>query len=169
MKRIFTFFFIIIGFAAASQEAVYIDATESTYVNPNEDSDIRWADSLVKAAFIYEGVNYRYGGMGTEGMDCSGLICRVFSDLNVKVPHSSTSLSKIGKYIDADLLQRGDLLFFKGRSENSVGHVAMVSKVENGLIYMIHSSTSRGVIEEILQQSDYFMDRWLFNKRIQKD
>jgi cell wall-associated NlpC family hydrolase len=167
MKHVFTIFFIIITFAATSQEVIYVDVAETSHTKLEVDS-FSLADSLVYAAFNYEGVNYRYGGMGLDGMDCSGLICRTFSDLNIKVPHSSYSLSLLGEYIDADLLERGDLIFFKGRSANSVGHVAMVSKIENDLIYMIHSSTSRGVIEEVLQHNAYFMERWLFNRRIQK-
>ena len=169
MKYVFTFFFIITGFAGLSQGVVYIDTTESTYLAPLEDSSSSIADDLVRTAFSFEGVNYKYGGMGRDGMDCSGLICRVFSDLNMKVPHSSASLSQLGEYVNADYLQRGDLLFFKGHSSNSVGHVAMVSKIVNGKIFMIHSSTSRGVIEEVLQDSEYFMKRWLFNKRIPTD
>lgn len=164
MKHFFIFFFVIIGCYAKSQEVVYIDAMPTTDVEAID--TMSFADSLLQAAFIYKGVRYQYGGMSSNGMDCSGFICSVYRDLNKNVPHSSTSLSQIGEKIPADLLEPGDLLFFKGRSANSVGHVAMVSKIKDGLVYMIHASTSKGVIEEILQHNDYFMARWLFNKRV---
>jgi cell wall-associated NlpC family hydrolase len=167
MKQVLSFFFIIISCTASSQEQVYIDTPQSTYSNPVKDFiALSMADSIVKTAFQYEGVSYRYGGMSFAGMDCSGFICKVFSEFNIIVPHSSYALSKLGDYIGADFLEKGDLIFFKGSSANSVGHVAMVSKIVDGLIYIIHASTSRGVIEEVLQHSDYFMNRWLFNRRL---
>lgn len=162
-------FFLLFLTNSYSQDSLSISIDELSI----EDSlsiptSLKVQDSVLIQAFSFKGVPYKIGGMSQQGMDCSGLICKSFGALNLKLPHSSGELSKLGTYIEADSLQVGDLLFFKGRSinTNSVGHVAMVSKISDGLIYIIHATNSRGVIEEILQKNTYFMDRWLFNKRI---
>lgn len=123
-------------------------------------------DSVIDMAMNYQGVRYRYGGMNFEGMDCSGLVCAAYEHVNIRLPHSSTTLSKMGEAIEADRLEKGDLIFFKGRNSSSVGHVAIVTRIVDGLIYIVHATSSRGVIEEVLQDNSYFMKRWLFNRRI---
>lgn len=121
---------------------------------------------ILQTGSYYLNTPYRYSGTNENGLDCSGFICAAYIGANITLPHSSTEISKKGSYVSADNLQVGDLIFFKGRSSNSIGHVAMVSKIKDGLIYIMHATNSRGVIEEILQYSKYFNDRWLFNKRI---
>ncbi|MCB9227172.1 MAG: C40 family peptidase [Chitinophagales bacterium] len=127
-------------------------------------------DSTVKLILqtgnTYMNTPYKYAGTNKNGMDCSGFVCTAYKSANISLPHSSSEISKKGIYVTADNLQAGDLIFFKGRSNSTINHVAMVSKIKDGLIYIIHATTSKGVIEEVLQQSKYFNDRWLFNKRI---
>ncbi|MCB0509744.1 MAG: C40 family peptidase [Bacteroidetes bacterium] len=174
MKRIIVFFFFFVQLNSSfCQNSVSLlvkeqNSEDSVKLINSPTLEFKAQDSVLNQAFSYQGVPYKIGGMSQQGMDCSGLICKSFGALNLKLPHSSGELSKLGNYVEADSLQVGDLIFFKGRSMNtpSVGHVAMVSKLSNGFIYIIHATNSKGVIEEILQKNSYFMDRWLFNKRI---
>jgi gamma-D-glutamyl-L-lysine dipeptidyl-peptidase len=123
-------------------------------------------DFLVNYGCRYIGAGYQYGGGGVERFDCSGLVSFLAAKYGFKLPRSSGEIAKYGQHVEADSLRPGDLVFFKGRNTNSVGHVAIVTEVRNGNIYILHSTTHQGVIEEVLQKNDYFMRRWLFNKRI---
>ena len=123
-------------------------------------------DSVINRALQFEGVNYRYGGMSENGVDCSGLVCIAYDHINIPLAHSSSIMDAMGMEVEADDLQIGDLIFFKGRTNNTVSHVAIVSKIVDGFIHIAHSTIRRGVIEEILQNNSYFMKRWLFNRRI---
>lgn len=122
--------------------------------------------TILETAKQYHGVKYKYAGSDYNGMDCSGFICTAFQSADIHLPRSSSAIALEGEYVEADYLQTGDLIFFKGRSASSIGHVAMVSKIEDGSIYIVHATTSRGVIEEKLENNTYFLNRWLFNKRI---
>jgi cell wall-associated NlpC family hydrolase len=67
---------------------------------------------LVQAGFEMLGVRYRFGGSGTNGIDCSGLVKNLFSKFNIDLPRSSREQYKQGEKISKDELQVGDLVFF---------------------------------------------------------
>lgn len=97
--------------------------------------------SLKKAADSYLGVRYKYGGTTRKGIDCSGLIWRVFLDVGHKdfQRTSSTELYKMGKSVSRTSLKQGDLCFFgPGRKVNHVG-------IYMGNNKFIHASSSKGV------------------------
>lgn len=85
-----------------------------------------------------------------------------------QLSRSSPGIAEFGKTVKLSELQPGDLMFFKGRSVNStsVGHVAMVVEVNNGVIKFIHSSTSRGVVIDTFNGSQYYVPRYLKAKRL---
>lgn len=107
------------------------------------------------------GLRYRTSGVAKWPLDCSGFVSYICSLEGIKTPRSSGSMSLYTDRISDP--QPGDLLFFKGRNRGAsrVGHVAMVISNENGDIKMIHSSNSRGIVIESLQQSAYFSSRYL--------
>jgi cell wall-associated NlpC family hydrolase len=165
MKHFLTYFFILFFYSLSAQDSLFYLPIDTQIVNTSNTSKI---DEIINTALGYKGVKYSMGGMGYSGMDCSGLVCTAFKNVDINLPHSSGSIADLGKYVEADYLQKGDLIFFQGRTSSSVGHVAIVSKIVDGLIYIVHATTSKGVIEEILQNNTYFMSRWLFNKRIEE-
>lgn len=147
-------------------DSVLSSQVESVVVQPDAVYQDFLADIILAKAQEYLGVRYAMGGMSHSGMDCSGLVCTSFSAIDYKLPHSSGQLAGMGNFIEADDLMPGDLVFFQNKSKTSVGHVAIVSKVDEGNIYIIHATTHGGVMEEILQNNPYFSQRWLYNKRI---
>ena len=69
---------------------------------------------VAKQALQYKGTRYRFGGTTTRGMDCSGLVARVWADLKMKkIPRASSALYNSGKPVHLAELQPGDLVFFK--------------------------------------------------------
>ena len=74
---------------------------------------------LVEAGFDWLGVRYRFSGTSkTNGVDCSGLVKRLFSKFNIDVPRSSWEQFRQGEKVDRAKLDAGDLVFFSsgGRS-----------------------------------------------------
>lgn len=146
--------------------SIFTHAQDSLQLKINADTLFSRSDSVVSHALNLKGIPYRYGGTNQSGLDCSGLVCLAFKSVDIKLPHSSNQLAYQGEAIIADSLKQGDLVFFKGSSGHSIGHVALVSRIIDGALYIIHSTSSQGVIEENLYDNAYFMNRWLFNRRI---
>ncbi|MFT4968382.1 MAG: cell wall-associated NlpC family hydrolase [Chitinophagales bacterium] len=182
MRPILLYIFLLWFSTLSAQESLYVSnadsaihstaiidstlAIDSIIVLDEDTVYIGKFDSVINMALQFEGVNYRYGGMSENGVDCSGLVCIAYGHINIPLAHSSSIMATMGMEVEADDLQIGDLIFFKGRTNNTVSHVAIVSKIVDGFIHIVHSTTSSGVIEEILQNNSYFMKRWLFNRRI---
>ncbi len=113
-------------------------------------------DAVVSEARKYIGTPYRYGGVGSGGIDCSGLICNSLSVIDVNMPRVSKDQSKVGSSKNWNSIRPGDLVFFKFKEKgNKWYHAGLISSVENGQIKFIHSSSSRGVIESDLNQEYY--------------
>ncbi len=122
----------------------------------NEDLDSDVVIRLIEEAYKFKGVRYRLGGMTHNGIDCSGLIVRVFQEQNIKLPRTSHEMSVLGKRLSKNELQKGDLLFFRtNRRRSGVSHVGMVVDVHDNNVYFIHSSSSKGVIVSSLNENYY--------------
>lgn len=113
------------------------------------------ADKLVASSNKYLGVPYRTGGMSKSGMDCSGLMCTVYSSQNIQLPRTSITQASYGKKINLKKAQKGDLIFFKTSSKRRINHVGMIVSVNRGEIKFIHASTSRGVMVSSLNEAYY--------------
>lgn len=123
--------------------------------------------NILSNAENYLGVPYKLGGMTSSGMDCSGLIVRVFGDNHIKMPRRSIDQAKEGMHIHIKDVRRGDLLFFATINGSSdVSHIGIVHTIEqSGEIKFIHASTKRGVIISSLDES-YWNKAFLFAKRV---
>ena len=123
--------------------------------------------NILSNAENYLGVPYKLGGMTSSGMDCSGLIVRVFGDNHINMPRRSIDQAKEGMHIHIKDVRRGDLLFFATINGSSdVSHIGIVHTIEqSGEIKFIHASTKRGVIISSLDES-YWNKAFLFAKRV---
>ncbi|MDD5674310.1 MAG: NlpC/P60 family protein [Chitinivibrionales bacterium] len=100
----------------------------------------------------YIGTRYHYGGMSRRGIDCSGFVCRVFSELNhASLPHSSEKLFKLGKSIALAEARPGDLVFFRGRFFGGISHVGICL----GNNRFAHATIGAGVIISNLDEEEY--------------
>jgi cell wall-associated NlpC family hydrolase len=84
--------------------------------------------AVVQAAQRYLGVPYAWGGTDpSTGLDCSGLVQRVYSDLGVDLPRTSSQQATSGRAVASlDEAQPGDLVFFDySPSRPGVDHVGI--------------------------------------------
>ena len=83
---------------------------------------------IVGAATKYLGVPYKWGGTDpATGLDCSGFTQRVYSDLGISIPRTSSQQATAGRPV-ASLAeaQPGDLVFFDNASSRAgIDHVGL--------------------------------------------
>ncbi len=124
----------------------------------------RHVRNVIQEARKYTGTPYRSGGNDRQGIDCSGLICAVYSELGYKVPRISWQQSEFGREVQkVEDIRPGDWLFFvpDAGKEGYVSHAGIVTEVKGkGEVIFIHASSSRGVREDNLY-STYFKGRFV--------
>jgi lipoprotein Spr len=102
---------------------------------------------LINTAEANLGAGYHTGGTNSDtGFDCSGLMFSTFKKFDITLPRSSNDMSKIGRRLDGNEIQKGDLIFFRTNGRSVINHVGMVTEVTGDEIKFIHSSTQKGVI-----------------------
>ncbi len=127
----------------------------SSSLNNSQPVENTWKiEKVIQTAKLYLGTPYKYAGDDKKGIDCSGLTCKAYESVGIKLPRIAGDQIRAGKKISLQNLQKGDLIFFKKsvKSSNQITHVGLVSSVrEAGKdVIFIHASTSRGVIESQL-------------------
>ncbi len=137
--------------------------SKSVYTKPaaSYNADV---PKVVQVARTYSGTPYRSGGNDKNGIDCSGLICSVYSEIGVKVPRISWQQSEFGAEVSSlQDIKPGDWVFFvpEAGKEGYVSHAGIVTDVRSQEeIMFIHASTSKGVREDNLF-STYFKGRFV--------
>jgi peptidoglycan endopeptidase LytE len=95
---------------------------------------------LVKAAMGFLGAPYRLGGFSMKGIDCSGLVKKIYQTFTINLPRTAFEQSHVGLRVARSKLVEGDLLFFNTR--RTLGHVGIYI----GNNQFVHaSSRKRGV------------------------
>lgn len=140
MKKILIFFLLAIIFTSCKSTSSTVSKKETKRENKYI------VNHLVEKATDNIGVKYKAGGTTKNGFDCSGLVFTTFESENIKLPRSSYEQSKIGKIINIDDAQKGDLVFFKTNKSKQINHVGLITEVNSNEIKFVHSSTSKGVI-----------------------
>ncbi len=119
--------------------------------------------SIKEEATRLIGRPYKLGSSGPKAFDCSGFTTRVFKTVKIKLPRTASDQAQLGNAIKLQSAKVGDLLFFGSRS---IDHVSVVTRVKSGKIYMTHSTSSNGVVEQVFQESDYWRKRFKLAKRV---
>lgn len=122
-------------------------------------------NAIVKMAKSLISSKYKYGGKGPRQFDCSGFTQFVFKkSINVNLAPSSKLQSKQGVSIKKKDALPGDLIFFK--RSGKVNHVGLIYKVDKSSLWVIHSTSSKGVILEDLNKSAYWKNKISSIKRV---
>jgi len=115
-----------------------IGFAQETKTESKRDSIIDYAQSLLETPYLW-------GGTTPKGFDCSGFLYYVFQHNKIKVSRTSSSYTNIGTEIKIKDVKPADVLLFTGTdlSKRKVGHVGIVISNTDGIIYFIHSSSSK--------------------------
>ena len=123
------------------------------------------AADVVDYAARLIGRPYVRGAEGPNTFDCSGLTQYVFGRFDIELPRRAVSQSTVGGRIDRGL-RRGDLVFFSTDTRRSlVTHVG----IYEGGGRMIEASKSAGRVRRSDLDDDYWVERFMFARRVLPD
>ena len=113
-------------------------------------------------ALDLRGVPYRNGGSDPNGFDCSGLVQWSFARNGRALPREAKEQFLVGREIDRNEVQAGDLLFFD-TGTNSASHVGIALDAES----FVHAPRSNGVVRVERYTSNYWSRRYLGARRVE--
>ncbi len=129
-------------------------------------------ETIVNKAFPFVGTPYKYASSGPSSFDCSGFTQFLFAYVDMILPHNAFLQSQLGNIVKLTEAIKGDLMFFGYKSKdgsNHISHVGMVYSNRNGVVEMIHASTSEGVRIDRTDSNNwtnYWSKKFIFAKRL---
>lgn len=121
----------VLGFVSLEKTALFETNTEKFNLENDE---------LLKKFKTHLGKDYHWGHEGPNSFDCSGFTLFIYKEYyGYKLPHSSSSMSKLGTYVEKENLKFGDLVFFTTDRSGNVNHVGVY--IGNG--EFIHASSAK--------------------------
>ena len=148
------------GWSAAAAAA---GLTGSTSATGSSAAGTGSGSAVVAAAQKYLGVPYAWGGTDpSTGLDCFGLTQRVYADLGVSIPRTSSQQATTGRAVASlDQAQPGDLVFFDYSSSRPgvdhvgiyVGNGKMIAAPEEGQQVSVQDVGRPTLIRRVLPDS----------------
>lgn len=119
------------------------------------------AEDILQAA-KFHGSDYRWGGITTGGMDCSGFVYTAFRLNGIYLKRDSYLQAEEGLDVPIGELKAGDLVFFKSEKANRITHVGIY--IGNG--NFIHSSKGRRGVAVSSLSDDHFRNNFAGARRV---
>lgn len=91
-----------------------------------KDTQLQRNQSIVEIAQMYLNTPYLWGGRSVTGIDCSGYTQMVFAFVGIKLPRDASQQVEIGKKVEFNEIQAGDLAFFSN-ANGKVIHVGILT------------------------------------------
>jgi cell wall-associated NlpC family hydrolase len=164
--RFFPHSLILLLGLLAGAPAVYAEEEPSVFSTAS--NLIEQAGSTVQevlvSALALTGTPYKYGGKTPEtGFDCSGFVKYVFQQAtNLTLPHGARAISQLGKSVQVDQLQPGDLVFFN-TLKSAFSHVGIYI----GDNRFVHAPSSGGGVHVVNMTDSYWAKRFNGARRIE--
>jgi LysM repeat protein len=117
---------------------------------------------LVKVVKTFLGVPYKLGGSTLKGIDCSAFVRKIYEIFSIELPRTTREQFAIGKKVEKEQLEEGDLVFFRERGNRA--HVGIYVG-ENQFVHA--SSYSREVKMDYLN-TPYYSNRFLRGIRVKE-
>ena len=117
--------------------------------------------ALSGTALSLRGAPYKDGGIDPTGFDCSGFVRYVYEQHGVVMPRQVREQFRIGKTVDRDQLEPGDLVFFSTVAPGA-SHVGIVI----GGDQFVHAPSERGVVRVESLSQQYWASRFIGAKRV---
>jgi cell wall-associated NlpC family hydrolase len=147
--------------------AIYGCKSSSRSSNSALSAETKLRANILKEAERYKGTKYKTAGKTPKGFDCSGYTSYICSKFDIQLSSSSTAQSKQGQEIAINKAKPGDLLFFGRNGRNGkIQHVGIVYKNNTDGLFMIHSSSKRGIVVDNVTTSKYWKPKLLFARKI---
>ena len=108
------------------------------------------------------GTDYQYGANGPYQYDCSSFTKYVFSKNGITLPRVSKDQARVGQYIPANRLQKGDLIFFSSKKSSEVSHVGIYLGGGN----FIHASSAKDQVTISNLNSNYYSKHFKWGRRV---
>ncbi|MBZ2187166.1 MAG: C40 family peptidase [Bryobacter sp.] len=121
-------------------------------------------DHALSTASAFRGLRYRRGGTNPNvGFDCSGFVQHVYaSSCGRELPRTAREQFEVGESIAKEDLQRGDLVFFRGRQGWHVG-------IYTGNNQFIHSPNRRSSIQTSSLDAPFYRKTYKGARRVGTD
>lgn len=159
--------FLFFMASCSSTSRTYSDSSRSKISRKSTDRGSRkeLRKDIANHSRKYKGIKYKYAGKSPKtGFDCSGFTSYVMRKFNIEISSVSKSQARTGREIPVKRARPGDLIFFgKGRK---VTHVALVTKNTRDGIFVIHSTSSKGIMEQNVSKSSYWKPKILFARDV---
>ena len=118
---------------------------------------------MKEAIKSYLGTPYQFGGTSYDGMDCSGLVMRVFQRVGIELPRSTREQIKMGERVPFGGLRFGDAVFFTSPSSADKGKFLHVG-IYLGDDRFVHASKGNGVVIDVFSKN-YWQRLFLEGRR----
>ncbi len=117
--------------------------------------------TVLEATRAYLGTPYRYGGEDRAGIDCSGLVLKVYAAAGIRLPRSCAAQYGEGTAIPRRQLAPGDLVFF-GPPDAPPSHVG----IYEGKGRFIHASTRHRKVRRDTLDQPWFRQHYRGARRL---
>lgn len=164
-----TFFILFILLATSCNSTAWLDEAykQSAFRNHELEEETKDNPLLYHEITNWLGVRHVNGAMSHRGIDCSGLVDVIYSNVYGKslARNSRQIMNKNCVREDKDELREGDLVFFNtGRGQKNCAHINHVG------IYLknnkfVHASSSHGVMVSDLNEA-YYQRTWVCGGKV---
>lgn len=112
-------------------------------------------DAICTKAKSFIGCPYQTGAIGPDSFDCSGLVFTVFREAaSIQLPRSVKAIYSAVKIVNTELIEEGDLVFFKTTGNGQISHVGIYIG-RNQFIHAASDGSNTGVIASSLTEKYY--------------
>ena len=129
----------------------FLDPIKFEYTESKEKEESP-AQKVINTAKSFIGSKYSWGGSNpSTGFDCSGLMQYAFKQAGIDIPRTAAQQGKVGQEINLQQAQPGDMIWFGSKQSPSGQHIGLISRIDNGQIYIIDAAGKKlGIVERAL-------------------
>jgi cell wall-associated NlpC family hydrolase len=117
---------------------------------------------LVRVVRTFLGVPYKLGGSTLRGIDCSAFVKKIYEIFNIQLPRTTREQFSIGKKVEKNELEEGDLVFFRERGNRA--HVGIYV----GDNQFVHASSYSREVKMDYLDTPYYSQRFLKGVRVKE-
>ena len=125
-------------------------------------SNLEERSLLVRVAKTFLGAPYKLGGSTLKGIDCSAFVKKIYEIFDIQLPRTTREQFKVGRKVEKDQLEEGDLVFFKRRGNRA--HVGIYV----GDNQFVHASSYSREVKIDHLDAPYYSQRFLRGVRVKE-